>query len=101
MPSDVRRWFNWWPLCRHFILKDRNCPWCINREWHVTDTFQVRTTELTPEQHAKLDEYYRAAKLLRESGFRFARAVQIFAPNPDDPPAKIILEPLTLRGPHA
>lgn len=21
-----------WPFCRHFVLKDRNCPYCINRE---------------------------------------------------------------------
>ena len=21
-----------WPFCRHFVLKDRNCPYCIDRE---------------------------------------------------------------------
>ena len=21
-----------WPICRHFVLKNRNCPWCIEKE---------------------------------------------------------------------
>lgn len=31
MSNLWKRLVAWWPHCRHFVWKDSNCPWCLDR----------------------------------------------------------------------
>jgi hypothetical protein len=48
--------------------------------------------ERTPEQEAQLDDYYRAAELLRKAGFPYAHVTRLCVFGPRDLVATIHLE---------
>ena len=36
---------NKWPLCRHFVLLDRNCPYCTDKENDKDDRYTTDPTD--------------------------------------------------------
>ena len=51
----------------------------------------ISAEERTPEQNAKLERYYQAAKILETAGFK-AKVVLLVTSRPTDNPANIHLE---------
>lgn len=52
----------------------------------------LRISELSEAQEQKEQDYYRAARILRENGFPDARVILLHVSRPSDPPCSIALE---------